>query len=152
MNLGLYLAESEQRTAAMITDVNIDRNLCRYSLGILAEALPGADPENVEKCIKNLENIEKKGLYSYLIRTQEERDKQTGMFRDFESCLQSIVDDCFIGMGTSFQWTKTPKYSCSCGVDKVWRTLRLLPKSELVELIETQNSVEVSDNDIYSID
>ena len=32
---------------------------------------------------------------------------------------------------------------CIGGVDKVWRVLRLLPKSEIVELIETQNTVEV---------
>lgn len=68
MNLALYLAESEQRTAAMITDVKIDGQLCRVALGVLVETLPNADPENVERVIQNLEMVSKKGLSSYLTR------------------------------------------------------------------------------------
>ena len=68
MNLALYLAESEQRTAAMITDVKIDGQLCRVALGVLVETLPNADPENVEHVIQNLEMVSKKGLSSYLTR------------------------------------------------------------------------------------
>ena len=33
LNLALYLQESEQRTAAMITDVFVEGNLCRHALG-----------------------------------------------------------------------------------------------------------------------
>ena len=146
-NLALYLAESEQRRAAMITDVKIDGSLCRNALGILVETLPGASDENVEKCIANLEIIQAKGLSSYLQRTAEERllheQQGEGTFRSFESCLQRVLDDCLIGLGQSISWLKTPAYSCSCSDEKIWRVLRLMPKSEVIELIETQNSVEV---------
>lgn len=120
-NLGLYLAESEQRAAAMIADVKIDGNLCRNAIGVLVETLPGADPDNVEIAIRNLERIEAKGLSSYLIRTEEERSLQSGMFRDFDSCLQNILDDSLLDLGTSLQWSKTPSYACNCGLEKVWR-------------------------------
>ena len=129
------------------------------------ETLPGANEENVEKCIANLNAIQAKGLSSYLIRTEDEKlrhfksfnqnldqldenndqnnDRNNGMFRDFESCLQRVLDDCLMDLGQSISWTKTPYYSCSCSDEKIWRILRLLPKSEVVELIETQNNVEV---------
>ena len=33
LNLALYMAESEQRSAVMITDIVIDGSLCRRALG-----------------------------------------------------------------------------------------------------------------------
>ena len=143
LNLGLYLAESEQRTAAIITDIKIDGFLCRCGLAVLVETLPGANPDNVEKAIQNLQAVEKRGLNTYLKRTEEERLEEDSMFRSFESSLNRILDDCLYGMGASITWTKEPKYACNCSVEKVWRALRLLPQSDIVELIETQNSVEV---------
>ncbi len=66
LNLSLYLAESEQKSAVVVTDVNVEGNLCRCALGIMVERLPGVTVENTEKSIANLEAIEKKGLRSYL--------------------------------------------------------------------------------------
>lgn len=147
LNLGFYLAESEQRTAAMITDIKIDGSLCRCGLAVLVETLPGADPDNVEKAIQNLQTVEKRGLSTYLKRTDEERLEEDSMFRSFESTLNRILNDCLDGMGASITWSKEPSYACNCSVEKVWRALRLLPKSDIAELIETQNSVEVRTNE-----
>jgi hypothetical protein len=102
------------------------------------------DPENVEKCIRNLRNIELTGLNTYLKRTIEEEKLHQGMFREYDSCLQRILDDCFIDLGSSLQWSKQPTYACNCDVSRVWRALRLLPKTDIIELIETQNTIEVS--------
>ena len=110
----------------------------------MVETLPGADPENVEKCIRNLRNIELTGLNTYLKRTIEEEKLHQGMFREYDSCLQRILDDCFIDLGSSLQWSKQPTYACNCDVSRVWRALRLLPKTDIIELIETQNTIEVS--------
>ena len=33
LNLALYMAESEQRPSAILTDIKIEGNLCRYALG-----------------------------------------------------------------------------------------------------------------------
>jgi redox-regulated HSP33 family molecular chaperone len=43
----------------------------------------------------------------------------------------------------SIRWDKTPKLSCSCGVEKVWRTLRLLPKIEVNSIIEKEEAIQV---------
>ena len=120
LNLGFYLAESEQRQAAMLTDVKVDGSLCRVALGVLVETLPGADPDNVEKCINNLRTIEKSGLGSYLARTSAEDvdsgagDSAAAQFRQFENCLQAILDDCFAGLGNSFLLAKNLRLIVLC--------------------------------------
>ncbi len=62
------MAESEQRSAAIITDIKVEGNLCRHALGVMVERLPGASDENIETSISNLENVEKKGdLLTHLL-------------------------------------------------------------------------------------
>lgn len=78
LNLAFFMAESEQRSAVMITDVKVEGNLCRYALGVMVERLPGCTDENLEISIKNLEEVEKKGLRTYLDRTDVERKADPG--------------------------------------------------------------------------
>jgi molecular chaperone Hsp33 len=145
LNLALYLAESEQKPAVLLTDVRVDGNLCRSALGLMVERLPGATDENIERSIKNLEEVEKRGLYSYLTRSDIARtnDDSEKMFRDFEPCLQKILDDCLEGMGEGIRWSKMPTFKCSCGVERVWRALALLPKAEIKDILDTQGRVEM---------
>jgi redox-regulated HSP33 family molecular chaperone len=143
LNLALYMAESEQRSAVILTDVKVDGNLCRYALGVMVERLPGATEENIEKSIKNLEEVEKKGLRSYLDRTPEERAMDKGDFRDFTPSLDRILDDCMAELGEELRWSKAPSFRCSCGIEKVWRTLRLIPVSDVRSLIAEGQDVEV---------
>jgi molecular chaperone Hsp33 len=140
-NLALYMAESEQRTAAMVTEVVIDGNLCRSALGIMVETLPGATEENVEASIKNIKHVQNKGLRTYLDRTPEQKDNL--MFRSFEEPLNQVLDDCLTGMGESIRWSKLPTYRCSCSIDRVWRALRLLPLSEIQSIVDEQPNVEM---------
>ena len=58
MNLALYLGESEQRTAVLLTDVDIDENNhCKHALALLVEAMPLATNENIETAIRNVEGV-----------------------------------------------------------------------------------------------
>lgn len=148
LNLALYMSESEQRPCVLLADVRVDGSLCRHALGIMMERLPGATEENIEKSIRNLETVEKKGLRAYLDRSGEDSSAETGetdtgMFRDFAPVLGRVLDDCFLGMGESFRFSKSPRYRCSCSVDRIWRTLRLLPRDELQEIIDENETVEM---------
>lgn len=144
LNLAMYMTESEQRSAFLLTDVKVTGNLCRYALGIMVERLPGATEENIERSVKNLEEVEKKGLRSYLSRTEEERKKDENEFRDFDGPLNRIIDDCLAGMNEgSIRWDRVPEFRCSCSMEKVWRTLGLLPKDEIRSIVTTQDKVEV---------
>jgi molecular chaperone Hsp33 len=135
LNLALYMTESEQRLAAIISDVKIVDGQCKYAIGIMVERLPGAQDGNVEMSIKNLEDIAKKGFGTYLTTS--------GIF-DHNELLNTIVDDCLIGMDKdSIRWSKQPAFSCACGITKVWGALRLLPSTDIDDIIEDGKGVEV---------
>jgi len=141
--MALYLAESEQRTAAIITDVKVDGNLCRHALGVIVETLPGALPLNVEASIRNLETVERNGLRQYLDMTPVEKEDLKGGFRSFEPALGKILVDCLGEMGEEFRLFKKPQLRCSCGVDRIWRMLAALPKDDLKYIIEKESCVEI---------
>ena len=146
LNLAFYMVESEQRSGVILTDVKIEGGLCRYALGVMVERLPGATDQNIDTSIANLGEVEKKGLRSYLDRTDEERSQDSGLFRDFTPSLQKIIDECLGTMGgdgISIQWSKTPQYRCTCDVERVWRTLRMLPLDDVREIIRDKGDVEV---------
>ena len=154
LNLALYMAESEQRTAVLMTDVRVEGNLCRSALALMVERLPGASEENIERSIANLQEVEKKGLYSYLARTAEERANDDQMFRSFDGTLNRILDDCLAGMGEGIRWSKEPTFKCSCGIERVWGALRLMPKAEIQDIVDTEPKVEMTCDfcgQIYSI-
>ncbi|KAJ1439316.1 heat shock protein Hsp33 [Ochromonadaceae sp. CCMP2298] len=187
LNLAMYMSESEQRPAAIVSEVNVQGNLCRYSLGVMVERLPGCSDENMERSIKNLEAVSRRGLRSYLDRpelgavggegvgdggeggaltlstegvkvqeggqTQKSQwqegegllaQNQEGDFRSFEAILDKIMDDCLDGMDEgSLRWGKSPQFRCSCGIEKVWRTLRLLPADEIESIVTMNQRVEM---------
>jgi len=143
LNLALYMGESEQRPTALLADVKVQGGLCRYALGVMVERLPGATEDNIETSISNLGAVDTRGLRSYLDRTDEER-QEGGMFRNFEDSLHRILDDCLVSMDKdSIRWSKAPTFRCSCGIEKVWRTLRLLPLEEVQSIVDSQETVEM---------
>lgn len=125
----------------LISSLSVDT--CHLPYRVMVERLPGATEENIETSIRNLEIVEQKGLASYLTRSDEERSQDGGMFRDFSSSLGKILDDCLSNMGEDLRWSKQPKYRCGCGVEKVWRALRLIPVEEVRLLVEQEDDVEV---------
>ena len=66
------------------------------------------------------------------------------MFRDFSPSLDKIVDECLGKMAEDgIRWAKAPQYRCSCGPEKVWRTLRLLPADDVRDILRTSGDVEM---------
>lgn len=137
INLALYMTESEQRLSAIISDIKIENGECKYAVGIMVERLPGATDANVETSIKNLETVAKKGISAYL-STGSDR------FTNGEE-LHKVVDDCVFEMEKgSIRWERKPTFHCSCGLDRVWGALKLLPGSEITDIVESGKGVEVS--------
>lgn len=162
LNMALYVAESDQRQAVMLTDVVIDGGLCRTALGLMVEALPGATEQNIEKAVANVQKIKEEGLRSYLDKFPPEykenmvssTDAQTGNFPDFLRPLTAIMDDALRGceidennnigdLDQGISWSKFPTFKCSCGIDRVWRTLALLGQKDIDEIIEDGKPVEM---------
>jgi redox-regulated HSP33 family molecular chaperone len=151
MNLALYMAQSEQRSAAMLSDVAMDSDGCVHAIGVLVECLPGASEANIEKSIKNLEAVRSFGLAKYL---GQDFSLRPGDFLikpspsdtsslTYDDRMNMIIDDCLRGMGESIRWSKTPQFQCTCGIDRVWRVLKLLPKDEIGDIINEGKDVEV---------
>lgn len=155
LNLAMYMAESEQKAAAIITDCLVEGGLCRHALGVIVERLPGVTDESIDMSIANLGTVEQKGLRSYLTRTSEqiaeiekenrEKGVEGDMFRDFEPVMENILDDVMKGMdeGGTLRWTKNPSFRCSCGVERVWRTLSILPRDDIEKIVEDNEEVEI---------
>jgi molecular chaperone Hsp33 len=91
-----------------------------------------------------LEKVERNGLRKYLDISPDERESDgTGLFRSFEPALGKILDDCLGELGEDFRVVRQPQLRCSCGVDRVWRMLAVLPKEDLNYIIEKEEIVEI---------
>lgn len=132
-DINWYLAESEQKEGALAAGVYVqgesvgtDRNAQESSAarvlaagGWYVQLLPFADDEVVERLQVNLKAMADKS--------------PTTMIRDgmgAEDILQLLLD----GLDPQILSRATPpslQDSCACGTDRILRTLRLLPRSEV---------------------
>lgn len=121
----------------------VEGSLCRHALGLFLEKLPGAYEWNIDASVRQLEVIEKKGLSSYLKLDGNNKADWKDGFRDFEPALRRMMDDALGELGQEFCITRKPTFKCSCGLDRVWRTLALLSKEDIKEVVEGLEDVEV---------
>jgi len=145
-NLARYVRESEQRECVIFTDVSTSGTACHHALAVLMEHLPRVKRESTDLARRNLTRIEQKGLVSYL---EGHSGAEEGAL---EAALDQIRRDCFADMSASnagvgndyktgdadnhLKWKKHVEYSCTCGVEKVWRTLRMLPMDEIRDILD----------------
>jgi molecular chaperone Hsp33 len=135
-NIALYLAQSEQRTAAIIANILVEDGKAKHALAVMMERLPGAADENIELGIQNLHAINDRGLASYLQPTTNNNP---------QDILDLILDDSLKGMDSgSIRWfpKNPPKFSCSCSSERVIRALKLLPVDELQVMVEEDKGAE----------
>lgn len=142
-NLALYLAESEQRTAALLTDVSVVQGRCAHALAVLMERLPGCTDEKIESAIANLQTVQQKTLSSYL---QDSVAAIPPTSSSTHTALDRILDDCLISMDAdSIRWSKKPSLRCYCSRDRLLSALRLLSAKDKEELLQENKLIEVED-------
>jgi molecular chaperone Hsp33 len=169
MNLALYLAESEQRSAVLLTDVKISAdNKCEYALGLLAESLPGLEEKDLEKCIENVTRVQQRKLSSYLELLNQETDPleaaaalpgssstaflpvgKPPISLRMEEVLHRVLDECYRGLdeaegpnGRGIRFSKTPRFRCECNESRVLRAVSLLPAQDISEILQEGKDVE----------
>lgn len=158
-NLALYLTESEQRSAVLLSDVRISHdNKCEHAMALLVESLPGIVEGTLEKCIVNVQKVHSKSLSSYLSNLQSSSSSQSfipvgPVSLRMEEVLHYILDDCFEGLdetegprGEGIRFSKTPQYECRCNIDRVFNAISLLPKQDIDEIIEEGKDVDSTCN------
>ena len=131
-DIGTYLAESEQRSCALAAATSFTGILCTASGGYLVEQLPDADPETLQRVEQNLATIVKedggdtiptnlllKGVTPYEL-------------------AERVLD----GLGMKPLQQLEPKFKCQCSSERLVRALRLLPRSEVEEILEQEEQIE----------
>lgn len=129
-DLAHYLTESEQAPSAVGLAVGLDRDgSVDSAAGFLVQALPGAADSavaRVESNVRNLPNV------AELVR----------MGFDAGRLLDHLVE----GVGTRERVAMEPRFYCPCDRERALRTVGMLPRDEIHEIIEAGEGQEVCCN------
>lgn len=131
-DIGAYLAESEQRSCALAAGTAVNGILCTAAGGYLIEQLPNATPETLAKVEHNLAKlVEKDG-----------GDKiPTNLLLKGVTPLE-IAETILDGLGMVPLQQISPKFQCQCTAQRLVRALRLIPRSEVDEILEAEETIE----------
>ena len=126
-DLTLYLTESEQTPSAMGLGVSFGPAMSDVAAcGFLVQALPGATDEELELVERNVAALP--GLAKLL------EDPITP---------DDLVDRLLIGLGSRERHTMSPRFHCPCTRERARRTLSLLERHEIMQMIENHEGQEV---------
>jgi molecular chaperone Hsp33 len=131
-DVGLYLAESEQRSCALAAATTIHGILCTSAGGYIVEQLPGCSEETIHMVERNLNNLV----------IQDGTDQlPTGILTKggtpFDIC-RMILD----GLDMKPLQQLEPKVICECNEERLLRAVRLLPKEEVDEIMTSVGKLE----------
>eukprot|EP00177_Eucheuma_denticulatum_P002679 GFKZ01004814.1.p1 GENE.GFKZ01004814.1~~GFKZ01004814.1.p1 ORF type:complete len:345 (+),score=35.43 GFKZ01004814.1:159-1193(+) len=123
-----YLAESEQTPSALGAGVYINEaGAVTAAGGYLVQLLPGATEESVSIVEDNVRKI---GTPTELVRGRMSPD--------------DIVAELMHGLEPMKVASVSPRYYCQCGVERVKRTVALIPEGEVRQLLREQGKIEAT--------
>lgn len=126
-DLTLYLTESEQTPSAMGLGVQIDPGGRRvHAAGFLVQQLPDADPDEVGIVERNLGRMP---ALSQLARAGATADH--------------LLDLLLDGLGGRARHHAAPVFHCPCTRERAHRSLQLLGRAELREMVQGEVQQEV---------
>lgn len=129
---GAYLAESEQRSCALAAGTAVNGILCTAAGGYLIEQLPNATPETLAQVEKNLAKLVEKDGGDKL---------PTNLLLQGVTPLE-IAETVLDGLGMVPLQQISPKFQCLCSSDRLIRALRLLPRTEVDDILESEEKLE----------
>ncbi|KAL9187953.1 hypothetical protein ACHAXT_006331 [Thalassiosira profunda] len=133
-DVGIYLAESEQRSCALAAATAFNGILCTAAGGYLVERLPDCSPDTMAHMERNLAKlVEMNGDDGEALPTNLMLEGKTPV--DIATILLSGL-----GMEPLDQLEPSPK--CECSEEKLVRSLRLLPREEVDTILEEEGKVE----------
>mmetsp|Transcript_33462 Transcript_33462/g.77109 ORF Transcript_33462/g.77109 Transcript_33462/m.77109 type:complete len:227 (+) Transcript_33462:111-791(+) len=131
-DVGVYLAESEQRSCALAAATDMMGVMCRAAGGYMVEQLPGAQPETIAKVEKNLAN---------LMEEDGSSNTPTGLLiKGFTPV--DIASMILEGLDMKPLQQLKPVFSCGCSEERMLRVVRLMPREEVEEILEKENQIE----------
>ena len=131
-DIGIYLAESEQRSCALAAATTVNGILCTAAGGYLIEQLPDVTEEEVAQVEKNL---------GVLVEKDGGDNLPTNLLLSGMAPLE-ITEIILDGLDMQPLQTMTPTLECDCTEDRLFRALRLLPREEVEEILEKEEQIE----------
>lgn len=125
-DVATYLAESEQVPSAISAGVRLESDgsvICAG--GFLVQLLPGASEESISILERNVRELPP--VTDLLMNGASPMDIVKRLMRDLEP-MQVMHSE--------------PKYVCSCDVERVKRTISLLPIDEVKQVLVEQKKIE----------
>ena len=130
--IGVYLAESEQRSCALAAATSVTGVLCTSAGGYLVERLPECDNETMVRVEQNL---------AKLVERDRGQTLPTGLLLDGVTPLD-IAGIILDGLGMEPLMQIEPTAKCECTEERLFRSLRLLPKEDVEDILEKQEQIE----------
>lgn len=131
-DVGIYLAESEQRSCALAAATSFNGILCTAAGGYLVERLPDCSPETMSHMERNL---------ARLVEMDGGDALPTNLLLDGKTPLD-IASVLLDGLGMEPLGSVLPKAFCECSDEKLMRSLRLLPRKEVDVILQEEGKVE----------
>ena len=131
-DVGIYLAESEQRSCALAAATAFNGILCTAAGGYLIEQLPDVSPETVSLVQENLTRLVEKDGSDKL---------PTGLLLSGVTPLE-IAETVLDGLDMQPLQQIDPKLVCECTEERLFRSLRLLPRKDVEDILEKEERIE----------
>jgi molecular chaperone Hsp33 len=131
-DVGLYLAESEQRSCALAASTSVTGILCNAAGGYLIEQLPGTTDEEKRRVEENL---------AKLVELDGGDKLPTNLLLSGRTPLD-IAKIVLDGLDMKPLQQIEPTLKCECTADRLVRSLRLLPLSDVEDILQKQERVE----------
>ncbi|GAX10042.1 molecular chaperone Hsp33 [Fistulifera solaris] len=131
-DVGIYLAESEQRSCALAAAVSVKGILCTSAGGYLIEQLPGVEPDVVKQVEKNL---------AQLVEMDGTGNLPTGLLLQGQTPVD-IAATILDGLDMKPLQQMEPVLVCQCTEDRLMRSLRLLPREEVEDILAKEQQIE----------
>lgn len=134
-DVGIYLAESEQRSCALAAATSFNGILCTAAGGYLVEKLPDCPPETMAHMEQNLAKlVEMNGDNS-------EAQLPTKLMLEGKTPVD-IASILLDGLGMEPLGQVQPQPTCECSQEKLLRALILLPREDVDSILEEEGKVE----------
>jgi molecular chaperone Hsp33 len=131
-DIGIYLAESEQRSCALAAATSVTGILCNAAGGYLIEQLPGTTEEEKKKVEENL---------AKLVELDGGDKLPTNLLLSGRTPLE-IAQIVLDGLDMVPLQQIEPMLKCECTEDRLVRSLRLLPAADVEDILMKQERVE----------
>lgn len=131
-DINYFMATSEQREGALSAGVTFDDETGDVDAcaGWRVELLPGAPQAVADHVVAN-------------VRKVMERGSTTRAVADGASSCDEVLRLLLDGMDPNLDFEdREPTFACTCGVDRVYRTLALLPRDEVAEILDQNDKIE----------